>query len=169
MKRPLSLTLLFNFFVNIPCFRILRIVLFYSFALGAAYPRAISLALSHSLQSPLFLGWVPTSRRALVADAISCNVHCRKNQVTRPLPRLLPLIRLVPTSRPFIVTSRSVNVRHGRFRLVLSTTKPVPKRRDPRETSLRRFDLITIFETIQHFNRVRLSSEIKAIDWPCIL
>lgn len=62
-----------------------------------------------------------------------------------------------------------MNVRHGRFGLVLSTTKPVPKRRDPRETSPRRFGLITIFETIQHFNRVRLSSEIKAIDWPCIL
>jgi len=58
---------LFNFFVN-PLFprRTLRIVLFYSFALGAAYPRAISLTPSRSLFGrPYFsVGFLPTSSLA---------------------------------------------------------------------------------------------------------
>lgn len=132
------------FFVNVPCFCVALFV-FYSFALYSLSP-------SDKLRSlpgrPYFsVGFLPTFRRAFVASVISCNTHCRKNRVTRPPLRLLPLIRLVPTSRPFIVTSRSVNVRHGRFGLVLSTTKPVLNHLDPRETLLCHFG-VTQFSRI---------------------
>jgi len=118
------------------------------------------------------------SRAHCSRDAVPCASRRKKSPPSRLPPLAAPFIRLVPTSRPFIVTSRSVNIRHGRFGLVLPATRPVADRPlrstrgldrepfpPPRPATPRLAPVIAIFEgTVQHFNRVRLSSEIKAVD-----
>jgi len=116
---------------------------------------------------------------ALLARRRSVREPPQKVTPSRPPPPAAPFIRLVPTSRPFIVTSRSVNIRHGRFGLVLPATRPVadrplrstrgldrepsPAPSAPLRLASRRLSQFSRGH-VQHFNRVRLSSEIKAVD-----
>lgn len=148
-----------------------RIVLFYSFALESSFPRdKPSCAPPRSLWLSLFPGRVP----AYLLNAFSLPTLFRATFTATKTESLARRHHDTTTSYP---PCPNISAVYRNFTLRECTSRPLQARFVGDEACLepsrstRDFDstapclvVITIFETVQHFNRVLLSLEIKVLD-----